>query len=82
MTDNPDVGIIIDHIERIECENCDQEVDVSALEPFDKIKCPECDFELTVPGRLGQFILLELLSSGGMGDLPRRSIGSSHMLSR
>lgn len=59
--------IIADKVGRIACRKCGQIIDVSDLESFSSVNCSACGTEQTVPAQLGQFLLLELLGTGGMG---------------
>ena len=53
------------------CAQCRSLLDVSELEPFSEVVCPECGNQDRVPARLGQFLLLELIGTGGMGGIYR-----------
>jgi len=53
------------------CAQCRCLLDVSELEPFSEVVCPECGNQDRVPARLGQFLLLELIGTGGMGGIYR-----------
>ena len=64
-------GIKTENVEVITCHGCGLELDVSALETFTPIECPTCQAELTVPGRLSHFVLLEELGQGAMGVVYR-----------
>lgn len=64
-------NIDIDHVPIASCGLCGCEIDVAGLDPFVKIECPDCGHLETVPGRFGQFLLLELLGTGGMGAVYR-----------
>lgn len=63
------VGISVDRVPTLACSQCGCEIDVSALEPFTTIECPECGHQDTVPAKLGQFLLLRLIGTGGMGGV-------------
>jgi len=63
------VSIVVDPVTRMKCESCGCAIDVSAFNPFDTIRCPECDKEAVVPARLGPFLLLRLINTGGMGGV-------------
>ena len=60
-----------DHVDEMTCAQCRSLLDVSQLEPFSEIECPECGNHDRVPARLGQFLLLELIGTGGMGGIYR-----------
>lgn len=49
------------------CPECDAELDVSEFEIFEEIDCPVCNQTVVVPGRLGNFVLIEELGRGAMG---------------
>jgi len=51
------------------CPKCSRELDVSEVPPFTQIECPECGQVAEVPARLGNFILLRLIGTGGMGGV-------------
>ena len=53
------------------CPFCRARMDVSTIAPFNKAVCPSCGNEVTVPARLGDFLLTELLGMGGMGGVYR-----------
>ncbi len=57
----------VSSVEETQCPACGVKVDVRGIAPFSRIACPQCGAELDVPGRLGHFILLRRLGSGGMG---------------
>ena len=63
--------IIFDKVDRMECPSCHTQIDVGALPAFSKATCPSCGGEITVPGRLGNYLLLNCLGSGGMGSVYR-----------
>ena len=64
-------GIKTENVDAITCHGCGLELDVSDLETFTPIECPTCQAELTVPGRLSHFVLLEELGQGAMGVVYR-----------
>lgn len=64
-------GIITEKVAGVTCGACGCELSVTDLDPFDNAKCPDCGNELTIPGRLGQFLLLDQIGSGGMGGVYR-----------
>ena len=61
------VGILTDRLGRTECTECGVELDVSDYTVFERIICPSCEQEQVVPAKLGEFLLLDLLGTGGMG---------------
>ena len=56
-----------DSVGKTVCPKCGQTVDVSARKAFAIADCPHCGGQFATPGRLGQFVLLKALGSGGMG---------------
>ena len=71
MTDKDSISILADHVEKIACANCGHHLDVSSLPIFALFNCPECHIQQMVPGKLGNFLLLEELGRGGMGVVYR-----------
>lgn len=65
----PAVGVMVDSVEETACGQCDCRIDVSGIDPFAKVECPSCGNTVTVPARLGSFLLLDLLGTGGMGGV-------------
>ncbi len=63
--------IIFDKVDRMECPSCHAQIDVGSLPAFSQAICPSCGGEVTVPGRLGNYLLLNCLGSGGMGSVYR-----------
>ena len=63
------VAITTDKINEMACAQCACQIDVSEFDPFARIQCPECGREQAVPARLGHFLLLDLLGTGGMGGV-------------
>lgn len=61
--------ILADPVSQIACGACGIELDVSAVPSFDRIQCPQCGHELVVPARLGSFLLLHRIGTGGMGGV-------------
>jgi len=61
------IDVIADPVDKIACRKCARHLDVSGLPSFSIVECPECHTRQTVPAQLGQFLLLEILGSGGMG---------------
>jgi serine/threonine protein kinase len=71
MSDEPtsDSRIFTDDLTVLPCEKCGCQIDISGLEPFTEIECPDCGHEQSIPTRLGQFLLLKLIGTGGMGGV-------------
>jgi hypothetical protein len=65
------IHILYDPVQRMICTFCHARMDVSTIAPFSKAICPSCNNEVTVPARLGSFLLTELLGTGGMGGVYR-----------
>ena len=63
--------IDFDKVDRMECQSCHAQIDVGALPAFTQAICPSCGKEVTVPGRFGNYLLLNCLGSGGMGSVYR-----------
>lgn len=63
--------IVFDRVEQTTCSLCGCEIDVSGLEPFLTLECPDCGNMESVPGRLGPFLLINLIGTGGMGGVYR-----------
>ncbi|MCX7009103.1 MAG: serine/threonine-protein kinase, partial [Kiritimatiellaeota bacterium] len=71
MAEHDSIEILADHVEKIACANCGHHLDVSSLPIFTLFNCPECHIQQMVPGKLGNFLLLEELGRGGMGVVYR-----------
>ncbi len=69
--DAKEVGIVTDRVAEIVCSKCGCEIDVSDVYPFMRVECPDCSNEEIVPTRLGPFLLLDLIGTGGMGGVYR-----------
>ena len=68
MSENSNsLGIFTEKITLMVCPHCDAELDVSDFDVFEDIECPSCGESLKVPGRLGNFVLVEELGRGAMG---------------
>jgi len=64
-----ELRVVVDPVETAVCIQCGATLDVRGREPFSSITCPSCGTAQAVPARLGQFLLLRLLSRGGMGGV-------------
>ncbi len=65
----PDV--VTDPVNETTCIKCQHLMDVSSLPAFVQIACPECGTQQRVPGKMGAFLLVDLLGKGGMGAVFR-----------
>jgi len=63
------INILAEPVREVVCPECEHAIDVSEMDMLAAIKCPECGEDLTVPARLGDFILVEALGSGGMATV-------------
>lgn len=61
------LGIFTEPVKQIGCPHCNAELDVSDFSVFEDIVCPACQKTIKVPGRLGNFILIDELGRGAMG---------------
>jgi serine/threonine protein kinase len=61
------LGIFTEPVKQIACPHCNAELDVSDFSVFEDIVCPACQKTIKVPGRLGNFILIDELGRGAMG---------------
>ena len=71
MSKNGGAEVLIDRMADMPCAQCGTRLDISALEPFSSVECPSCGNQDTVPARFGQFLLLNLINTGGMGGVYR-----------
>ncbi len=71
MSGSSDVNILYDPVSRMLCPFCREHVTVTGIEAFSSIECTACKRPITVPARLGSFLLVELLGTGGMGGVYR-----------
>lgn len=58
-----------DPMSKMNCANCGAVIDIEGLPRFSSIACPVCGKENSVPAKLGHFVLLKSLGSGGMGTV-------------
>ena len=60
MASNHDsVGILTDKLGQMACTHCGAEIDISEHSIFEQFVCPHCENEETVPGKLGNFLLID-----------------------
>lgn len=64
-----ETGIHTDPVDRFNCTECGKEISVAGTPAFSEITCPSCDAKLQAPARLGNFLLLKLIGTGGMGGV-------------
>ncbi len=69
MEDDTKTGIQVEAVGKMACSKCATEFDVSPFESFTAVQCPQCGSRQTVPARLGHFVLLRLIGTGGMGGV-------------
>jgi serine/threonine protein kinase len=69
MTEATDVQILTDPVDRVSCPKCAHKSDVQGLPAFSSLVCANCGQGLTVPARLGHFLLLKIIGMGGMGGV-------------
>ncbi len=63
------IGVAVERFDQLVCSQCECPIDIRELAPFTRIECPQCRHPATVPAKLGQFILLDLIGTGGMGSV-------------
>ncbi len=71
MIEASDVQILTDPVDQAVCPKCSHKMDVQGLPSFSSLVCAKCGYELTVPARLGHFLLLKIIGMGGMGGVYR-----------
>jgi serine/threonine protein kinase len=65
----PSTGIHTDPVGEFKCAACGGTIGVTGLMPFSDVACPGCGAHASVPARLGNFLLLRLMGTGGMGGV-------------
>lgn len=65
----PEQDVEIDPVEAVVCTGCGAEIDTTEVAAFSRIACPACGTELEVSAKFGNFRLLKVLGSGGMGSV-------------
>jgi len=63
------VGVVLDRVDAVFCSECRTRIDVSGIKPFSEAVCPVCHHGNVIPARLGNFLLLGLIGTGGMGGI-------------
>ncbi len=83
-----EIGIQTDPVFEVQCPGCGAEIDTQGITSFTEIACPNCKTRQTVPAMLGNFRLLRVLGTGGMGavflaqdDTLKRRVAIKVMLS-
>jgi tRNA A-37 threonylcarbamoyl transferase component Bud32/predicted RNA-binding Zn-ribbon protein involved in translation (DUF1610 family) len=59
----------IEQADEMICPHCRTEIEIAGMEPFSKVACPSCGKQLTIPAKLGNYILLRQLGAGNMGSV-------------
>lgn len=65
------IAISVRKLEAWPCSDCGVEFDLADVAPFTEVTCPECGTTLTIPAKLGHFLLLNIIGVGGMGAVYR-----------
>lgn len=63
------IGIATERFDRMVCSQCDAAMDITDVASFARVECPACGHPATVPAKLGNFLLLDLIGTGGMGSV-------------
>lgn len=66
MTGDQDEQIIV-AARQVACHACGRGIGITGKEPFAIIPCPHCGRRLSVPGKIGEFLLLKELGRGTIG---------------
>lgn len=69
MSDGASVQILTDPVQHTTCVKCRCTMETAGLTAFSQIVCPQCGHEMQVPARLGHFLLMHLIGTGGMGGV-------------
>jgi tRNA A-37 threonylcarbamoyl transferase component Bud32/predicted RNA-binding Zn-ribbon protein involved in translation (DUF1610 family) len=48
------------------CPSCDEQIDVTGLEPFMKLQCPHCSELIRVRRKFDHFVIIKQIGEGGM----------------
>ena len=71
MIEESDVLILTDSVTEAVCPKCSHKMDAQGLPSFSSVICAKCGYEMTVPARLGHFLLRKIIGMGGMGGVYR-----------
>lgn len=67
--DDTNTIIRIEKLGRSPCDHCGEVLEVAEFHVFEEIECPVCGGIIKVPGRFGNYFLLNELGRGGMGTV-------------
>ncbi|MBN1673848.1 MAG: protein kinase [Kiritimatiellae bacterium] len=71
MSTSQDPDILGESVSELRCRKCQHVMNTTGASPFAEVDCPKCGTRQPVPARLGTFLLLDKLGSGGMGTVYR-----------
>ncbi len=63
------INILAEPVRELVCPECSNVINVVGKDILSDISCSECGMDLTVPARIGEFIIAEILGSGGMATV-------------
>jgi len=61
--------VVIDPVDQATCGACRHRFDPAPAAPMSRSACPECGQALTVPGKIGPFLLVKQIGAGAMGTV-------------
>ncbi len=64
-----DPALHADPVDTFSCPACSATINAEGLPSFSQVTCNACGKETRVPAKLGNFLLLRLLGTGGMGGV-------------
>ncbi len=67
MAEKEPQEIHLESVNRTACHKCGEVMDVAGRVALSPVQCPQCKSTFSVPGRLGDFVLLKVLGKGEMG---------------
>ena len=67
--DRKSIELASEPVEEVRYAKCGCEIDVAGLEPFLRVECPDCAHVEIVPVKFANFLLLDLVGTGGMGGV-------------